>query len=111
MTTLRTAVLAFILLTVALPGQLRGQAPAKGDWSVGILLFTNDTRWAAGVLSPASHLETVYHVQVAGLPEENDLQRLTAGIADGGQVLAAGRVRELRLGQRNCWLEIALDEG
>jgi len=79
--------------------------------SEGLLLFTNDTRWAAGVLSPASGLEKVYHVQVAGLPEQNDLLRLTAGIADGGQVLAAGRVRVLRQGQRNCWLEIALYEG
>lgn len=43
MTTIRSALLASLLLTAALPGQILGQAPEKGDWSVGILLFTNDT--------------------------------------------------------------------
>ena len=43
MTHIRRALLAFLLLAAALPGQLLGQGPEKGDWSVGILLFTNDT--------------------------------------------------------------------
>jgi 23S rRNA pseudouridine2605 synthase len=30
---------------------------------------------------------------------------------DGGEVLRAARVRLLRVGEKNCWLEIILDEG
>ncbi len=79
--------------------------------SEGLLLFTNDTLWAARVLNPEAHLEKLYHVRVQGLVKETDLQRLAEGIAEGGQMLRAGRARVLRHGERNSWLEIALDEG
>lgn len=43
MPALRSAFLASILIALAVPAQLWGQGPEKGDWSVGILLFTDDT--------------------------------------------------------------------
>ena len=32
--------------------------------SEGLLLFTNDNRWAAAILDPQTHLEKIYHVQI-----------------------------------------------
>jgi 23S rRNA pseudouridine2605 synthase len=79
--------------------------------SEGLLLFTNDTRWAARVTDPATHLEKVYHVRVACLADDIHLGQLVGGITDGGQTLRAIRVRVLRQGKRTSWLEIVLDEG
>ena len=80
--------------------------------SEGLLLFSNDTQWAARITDPGSHVDKTYHVQVGALPDEALLQRLRAGVAaDDGEVLAAKAVRELRRGGRNAWLEVVLDEG
>lgn len=81
--------------------------------SEGLLLFTNDTRWAARVLDPATHLDKTYHVQVDRIPGEELLRRMEQGVAPGedGEVLAAKHARLLRQGTRNAWLEIVLDEG
>ena len=79
--------------------------------SEGLLLFTNDSAWAARLTDPATHLDKVYHVQVDTLPDMDLLQRMQAGIDRDGERLAAKAVRELRRGEKNAWLEITLDEG
>lgn len=79
--------------------------------SEGLLLFTNDSRWSDGILDPERHVPKTYHVQVAGLPDPADLDRMRAGVREAGEVLAARGVRLLRAGTKNCWLEIVLDEG
>jgi 23S rRNA pseudouridine2605 synthase len=79
--------------------------------SEGLLLFTNDTAWAARLTDPSSHVRKTYHVQVDRLVPAELLQRLEDGIAVDGQVLRACRARLLRQGGKNCWLELELDEG
>jgi 23S rRNA pseudouridine2605 synthase len=79
--------------------------------SEGLLLFSNDSEWAARLTDPASHLDKTYHVQIDVLPDAELLQRLHAGIDDAGKHLSAKSVRELRRGEKNAWLEIVLDEG
>jgi 23S rRNA pseudouridine2605 synthase len=80
--------------------------------SEGLLLFTNDTRWAARILDPATHLDKTYHVQVGQVADEDLAQRLIAGVAvEGGEVLAAKRASVLRTAESTSWLEIVLDEG
>ena len=79
--------------------------------SEGLLLFTNDSTWAARLTDPATHLDKVYHVQIDALPDAALLQRLHAGVDIDGTRLAAKSVHELRRGERNAWLEITLDEG
>ena len=80
--------------------------------SEGLLLVTNDTRWAARVLDPASHVDKVYHVQIDRVPDDALLDALRAGVATPeGETLAAKAVRVLRSGGRTGWLEIVLDEG
>ena len=79
--------------------------------SEGLLIFTNDSTWAARLTDPASHLDKTYHVQVDALPDSDLLRRLQAGVDDRGEQLSAKSVRELRRGGKNAWLEIVLDEG
>jgi len=80
--------------------------------SEGLLLFTNDTRWAAGILSPETHLDKIYHLQVDCLVDKELLQQMMEGIkTEEGDLLRAKRVTLLRQGSRNSWLEVVLDEG
>jgi 23S rRNA pseudouridine2605 synthase len=84
--------------------------------SEGLLLLTNDSEWGARVSAPETHLQKTYHVQIARVADEALIAALTAGVnAEGksrdGETLRASQARLLRSGQKNCWLEIILDEG
>jgi len=102
-----------------------GLLEKSGDWvapvgrldkaSEGLLLLTNDSAWGARVAAPETHLEKTYHVQIAALADEDFLQALLRGVGciEGkkSELLRARRARLLRSGEKNCWLEIVLDEG
>ncbi|RAZ87477.1 pseudouridine synthase [Mesorhizobium hawassense] len=79
--------------------------------SEGLLLMTNHTRWANGLLDPASHVAKTYHVQIASVPDEAMLERFRQGAAVDGELLTASSIALLRSGGRTAWLEIVLDEG
>jgi 23S rRNA pseudouridine2605 synthase len=80
--------------------------------SEGLLLLTNDSEWGARIAAPKTHLEKTYHVQVVTIADEEVLQTLVRGVKGrDGEVLRAKQARRLRAGQKNCWLEIVLDEG
>jgi 23S rRNA pseudouridine2605 synthase len=79
--------------------------------SEGLLPFTNDTQWAARILDPATHLDKTYHVQIDRVADDGLMQRMREGVVDADESLRAKRVRLLRHGTRNSWLEIVLDEG
>lgn len=79
--------------------------------SEGLLLLSNDTGWAAGITDPATHLEKTYHVQVTGKPDAGALAAMQDGVNEGGDFLKARRATSLRVGEKNAWLEVVLDEG
>jgi 23S rRNA pseudouridine2605 synthase len=80
--------------------------------SEGLLLFTNNSEWAARVTAPESHLEKIYHVQIATVAGESLLSTLMSGVrCEDGEVLRAKRARRIRTGEKNSWIEIVLDEG
>jgi 23S rRNA pseudouridine2605 synthase len=79
--------------------------------SEGLLLFSNDTAFAERLTSPASHVEKTYHVQVNGRVDEQRLARMRQGVLESGELLTVRHVALLRAGEKNCWLEIVLDEG
>jgi 23S rRNA pseudouridine2605 synthase len=79
--------------------------------SEGLLLMTNDTRWAQRLLDPASNIDKVYHVQIDRLPDETMLTRLRAGVTLDGERLAAKSVSVIRKGASTAWLEVVLNEG
>lgn len=79
--------------------------------SEGLLLFTNDPAWAAGITDPNSGQSKTYHVQIDRLPDAALLASLEDGVALGDACLAVKSARCLRSGDKNSWLEIVLDEG
>jgi 23S rRNA pseudouridine2605 synthase len=80
--------------------------------SEGLLLFTNDSEWAAKITAPKSHLDKTYHVQIATIADEALCEALTGGVKSAdGEVLRAKTARPVRAGEKHSWLEIKLDEG
>lgn len=80
--------------------------------SEGLLLLTNDSEWGARITAPETHLDKTYHVQLGIVADEEFIQALVQGVkTKDGEVLRAKLARRLRSGQKNCWLEIVLDEG
>ncbi len=79
--------------------------------SEGLLLLTNDTVWAAQITAPESHVVKTYHVQIGAIANDSLLNRLRSGVTAGADILRAIDARLLRSGEKNSWLEIALDEG
>jgi 23S rRNA pseudouridine2605 synthase len=49
--------------------------------SEGLLLLTNDSAWAAQVTAPETHLDKIYHVQIAALVDDVLLKQLEKGFA------------------------------
>jgi 23S rRNA pseudouridine2605 synthase len=80
--------------------------------SEGLLLLTNDSEWGARVAAPETHLEKTYHVQIGTIADEGLTQAIVRGVkTEDGDVLSAVQCRRLRSGEKNCWIEITLDEG
>jgi len=80
--------------------------------SEGLLLLTNDSEWGARIAAPDTHLEKTYHVQIGTVADEELIDALVNGVrTEDGDSLRALRARFLRTGEKNCWLEITLDEG
>ena len=80
--------------------------------SEGLLLFTNDSEWGARVMAPETHLEKTYHVQIDRVADQEFMQKMVRGVeAEGGECLQTSKCRLLRSGEKNCWLEITLEEG
>jgi 23S rRNA pseudouridine2605 synthase len=79
--------------------------------SEGLLLFSNDSAWAAALMAPDSKLDKTYHVQIDRRIDDRALAHLRCGVVDAGEKLVAKHAALLRQGEKNCWLEIVLDEG
>ncbi len=79
--------------------------------SEGLLLLSNDPEWAAGITEPKGKLLKTYHVQISGIPDQAVLDTMISGIEDAGEHLHAVSVQRLRVGEKNTWLEVILDEG
>ena len=79
--------------------------------SEGLLLLTNDSEWGSRIGAPETHLPKTYHVQINSIASEELIHAIEKGIQSKGEFLHATRCRLLRSGEKNCWLEIILDEG
>lgn len=79
--------------------------------SEGLLLFTNDTQWAATITNPLHQIAKTYHVQVARMLTPGEISQLRNGVVESNEFLRAATVRHLRAGEKTCWLEIVLHEG
>lgn len=80
--------------------------------SEGLLLLTNDSEWAARITAPETRVDKTYHVQIGQIADGALLEALKHGVrTTDGDVLRVKQPSVLRQGERNCWLEIILDEG
>ena len=80
--------------------------------SEGLLLFTNDSEWAARIMAPESHLDKTYHVQIGTVAQDKQLRSLERGVTvEDGEILRAKRVRRIREGEKNSWIEVVLHQG
>ncbi|MBK9656527.1 MAG: rRNA pseudouridine synthase [Rhodanobacteraceae bacterium] len=79
--------------------------------SEGLLLLSNDPEWAARLTDPASAITKTYHVQIDCIPDDDLLAALREGVVDAGERLGTVQIDRLRVGTRNAWLEVTLDEG
>ncbi len=80
--------------------------------SEGLLLLSNDSEWAARLLAPETHFDKIYHVQINVVANTVLIESIIKGIGTGdGNFLRAKSAQILRVGGKNSWLEIVLDEG
>jgi 23S rRNA pseudouridine2605 synthase len=79
--------------------------------SEGLLLLTNDGDLANRLMHPRYGIEKTYHVQVAGFPTREELDKLTKGVYLSEGRVRARRVKRLKVQGESLWLEIVLSEG
>jgi 23S rRNA pseudouridine2605 synthase len=79
--------------------------------SEGLILVTSDGELANGLTHPRHGVEKIYHIQVAGHVEEEELRPLRRGIhlAEGRARVKFVRIKSRR--KRSTILEMVLDEG
>lgn len=79
--------------------------------SEGLLLFTNDTSWAAALLDPANRVSKTYEVRIDGRLDAAGVERMTCGVDHDGERLRAHSVKTLRTEGDGSWIEVVLQEG
>ncbi|MBI5166720.1 MAG: rRNA pseudouridine synthase [candidate division NC10 bacterium] len=77
----------------------------------GLILLTNDGELAQALLHPRFKIPKVYHAKVKGHPGPEALKKLKEGIVLDGEALTLLRLRPLRKGCQNVWLEMELTQG
>lgn len=79
--------------------------------TTGLLLLTNDTRFADWITDPANAVPRVYLVTVRGELTDATARRLEEGIEDDGELLAARQVTVRKRSGRETHLVLELTEG
>lgn len=78
--------------------------------SEGLLLFSNDTRWADRITDPRTHVEKRYHVELSRMPVDEEVARMLEGLDAGrGEVIGFRSLTPVQ--RRGNWVEIVIDEG
>ncbi len=80
--------------------------------SEGLMIFTNDGRFANLVTHPRYEVEKEYHVKLSGALTRDDLKRALLGLRlDEGPPYRFKSIALLRKGIRNAWYRVTLTEG
>jgi 23S rRNA pseudouridine2605 synthase len=77
----------------------------------GLLLFTNDTRFADWLTDPRNRIPRVYDVTVQGRVTADEARQLTAGLRDRDDMLSAHRATIRKGSNRETHLIVQLLEG
>jgi 23S rRNA pseudouridine2605 synthase len=79
--------------------------------SRGLLLFTNDTKWADALMDPASKVAKTYELRLDREMEDRDMDRFRAGVSlDDGERTRPAKIRRLDRAD-GPWVEAAITEG
>jgi len=79
--------------------------------SRGLLLFTNDTRWADALTDPGEKIQKIYHVLLDREMDDGDLKKIRSGLGlDDGTQTRPAEIKRLN-GPTGPWVEIAITEG
>lgn len=79
--------------------------------TTGLLLLTNDTRFADRVTDPRNEIPRVYLVTVRGELSDDTARSLEAGLEDDGEILSARSVAVRKRSKRETHLVVELTEG
>jgi 23S rRNA pseudouridine2605 synthase len=79
--------------------------------SEGLILLTNDGELANAILHPRGEIPKTYLVKIKGVLEEGDIQKLERGVKLEDGFTAPARVKKVRKGEVNSWVEITIHEG
>lgn len=79
--------------------------------SEGLLLFTNDHKWADKMMDPKTHVDKIYHVQATPIPDEETLKKFSSGIILEGKKTLPAKFSLIRSGEKTGWIEVRLKEG
>jgi 23S rRNA pseudouridine2605 synthase len=77
--------------------------------SEGLIILTNDGEFTKR-MTQAGRIPKVYHVKIAGIPAERDLDRLRRGAFIDGERLAPSEISRLK-GAENPWFRVTLHQG
>jgi pseudouridine synthase len=76
----------------------------------GLLILTNDGDLAQKIEHPSHTLEKIYLAKVKGIPEENKISKLRAGIVLEGRKTLPAKIKIIET-RKNAWVEITIREG
>ncbi|MCE5195326.1 MAG: rRNA pseudouridine synthase [Nitrospiraceae bacterium] len=79
--------------------------------SEGLLILTNDGDFTHSVLHPSKKIPKTYHVKIKGLLEDENAEKLKKGVKLMDGMTLPAKVKKLRKGQENSWVEITIYEG
>lgn len=85
--------------------------------SEGLILLSNDGPLITGLLHPSSEVQRVYLAEVIGVPSDESLDAVFAGIEEGGERLQAKSSRSRRPGRTlrdrrsTSWITLTLHTG
>lgn len=77
----------------------------------GLLLFTNDGDLAEHLMHPRYEIPRIYLVKVKGVLEDQEIQRLEAGVPLMDGMTAPCRIKKVRKTVENSWIELTMREG
>ncbi len=102
------------LVTDLLPASLGRVYPVgRLDFNTeGLLLLTNDGEFTNFITSARNRVQKVYEAKVKGVPTEEQVARLRAGVTlEDGTRTASAEIRRVEETGSNAWFEIMLHEG
>ena len=77
----------------------------------GLLLLTNDGDYSQAVQHPSNEIVKIYHAKVKGVPDKNELEKLTKKIKVDGSMVNCISARIIKNLKSNCWLELKIISG